>query len=171
MYFFAGFFWISPCVWPNSGFWSIFLSASTAATYIFTAPNCTSTIISLEPCTANAEYQRFILSCSISYWDLLKCLYFADTTEWGDRGWKEGQRQGEDRVTLHITLISHVQISRFLGEIWQLRGYKKRKKFENYTNKGSSTHTPTISAASINASHGKHRVSIISSFLLINMKS
>jgi hypothetical protein len=21
MYFFAGFFWISPCVWPNSGFW------------------------------------------------------------------------------------------------------------------------------------------------------
>jgi hypothetical protein len=87
-----------------------FLSASTAATYIFSAHNCTSTIISLEPCTRNAEYQRFILSCSISYWDFKKCLYFADTTEWGDRGSKEGQRQGEDRVTLQITLISHVQI-------------------------------------------------------------
>jgi hypothetical protein len=37
----------------------------------------------------------YILSCSISYWDLLKCLYFADTTEWGDRECKEAQRQGE----------------------------------------------------------------------------
>jgi hypothetical protein len=40
---------------------SFFLSASTAATYIFTAPNCTSTIISLEPCALNAEFQHFIL--------------------------------------------------------------------------------------------------------------
>jgi hypothetical protein len=24
MYFFAGFCWISPCVWPNSGFWCYF---------------------------------------------------------------------------------------------------------------------------------------------------
>jgi hypothetical protein len=36
-----------------------FLSASTAATYIFTAPSCTTTIITLEPCTLNAEYQHF----------------------------------------------------------------------------------------------------------------
>jgi hypothetical protein len=35
----------------------------------------------------------------------VKCLYFADTTESGDRGWKEAQRQGEDRVTLLITLL------------------------------------------------------------------
>jgi hypothetical protein len=35
-----------------------------------------------------------MLSFSISYWDLLKCLYFADTTERGDRGWKDAQRQG-----------------------------------------------------------------------------
>jgi hypothetical protein len=21
VFFFSGFFWISPCVWPNSGFW------------------------------------------------------------------------------------------------------------------------------------------------------
>jgi hypothetical protein len=38
-----------------------FLSASTAATYIFTAPTCTTTIISLEPCALNAEFQHFIL--------------------------------------------------------------------------------------------------------------
>ncbi len=39
----------------------LFLSVSTAATYIFKAPNCTTTIISLEPCALNAEYQDFIL--------------------------------------------------------------------------------------------------------------
>jgi hypothetical protein len=37
---------------------SFFLSASTAATYIFTAPYCTTTIIDLEP---YAEFQHFIL--------------------------------------------------------------------------------------------------------------
>ncbi len=59
-----------------------FWSASTAATYIFIAPNCTTTIIiSLEPCALNAEYEHFILSCNVSYWDLLKYLYFANTTE------------------------------------------------------------------------------------------
>ncbi len=46
-----------------------------------------------------------MLNISISYWDLLKCLYFADTTERGDKGWKEAQRQGEDRVTLWISLF------------------------------------------------------------------
>jgi hypothetical protein len=40
---------------------SFFLSASAATTYIFTAPNCTTTIISLDPCALNAEYQHFIL--------------------------------------------------------------------------------------------------------------
>ncbi len=50
---------------------------------------------------------------SISYWvaaflcwDLIECLYFVDTAERGDRGWEEAQRQGENRVTLWITLIS-----------------------------------------------------------------
>jgi hypothetical protein len=41
-----------------------FLSASIAATYIFTAPNCTTTIITLEPCALNAEYQSEL---SIAY--------------------------------------------------------------------------------------------------------
>jgi hypothetical protein len=30
----------------------------------------------------------------ISYWDLIKLPYFVNTTEKGDRGWKQGQRQG-----------------------------------------------------------------------------
>jgi hypothetical protein len=43
-----------------------------------------------------------MLSINSSYGELLKRLYFADTTERGDRGRKEAQRQGEDRVTLNI---------------------------------------------------------------------
>ncbi len=42
-------------------------ASSTVATYNFTAPNCTGTIISLEPCALNAEYLH-----AISYTDLLK---------------------------------------------------------------------------------------------------
>jgi hypothetical protein len=91
--------WVSSCL-------SFFLSASTAATYIFTSLSYTTTIISLVPRALNAEFQHFILSCSISYWDLIKYPYFADTTERGDRGWKEAQRQGEDRVNLRITLMN-----------------------------------------------------------------
>jgi hypothetical protein len=45
--------WVSSCL-------SFFLSASTAATYIFTALSCTTTIIPLEPCALNAEFQHFI---------------------------------------------------------------------------------------------------------------
>ncbi len=82
--------WVSSCL-------SFLLSASTAATYIFTAPICTTTIISLELCALNAEFKHFILRLN---------LYFADTTERGDRGWHEAQRQMEDRVTLCITLIA-----------------------------------------------------------------
>ncbi len=41
----------------------------------------------------------------VSYWDLIKFHYFAYSTERGDRGWKQAQRQGEDRVTLQITLL------------------------------------------------------------------
>ncbi len=45
--------------WVSSDL-SFFLSSSTAATYIFTAPTCTITIITLEPCALNAEFQNFI---------------------------------------------------------------------------------------------------------------
>jgi hypothetical protein len=33
---------------------------STAATYIFTAPTCTTTIITLEPCALNVEFQHLL---------------------------------------------------------------------------------------------------------------
>jgi hypothetical protein len=39
---------------------SFFLSARIAAIYIFTAPACTTIIITLEPCALNAEFQHFI---------------------------------------------------------------------------------------------------------------
>jgi hypothetical protein len=56
---------------------------STAATYFFTAPTSRTTIITLEPCALNAEFQHFIL-------DFIKFPYFLDTTERGDRGEREG---------------------------------------------------------------------------------
>jgi hypothetical protein len=55
---------------------SFFLNASTATIYIFTDPNMTTTVISLEPGALNAEFQHFILSCSILCWDLIKCKDF-----------------------------------------------------------------------------------------------
>jgi hypothetical protein len=58
------------------------LSTSTAATYIFTAPTCRITIVTFKPCALNA------------YYDLIKFHYYVDTTERGDRGWKQAQRQG-----------------------------------------------------------------------------
>ncbi len=106
--------WVSSCL-------SFLLSASTAATYIFTARNCTTSIISLEPRALTAESQQFTLSCSISYWDLIKCLYFADTTERGDR---EGERRPKDMVTLRITLISLQFI---------FKGHFKEGFLENYS--------------------------------------
>jgi len=46
--------WVSSCLF-------FFLRASTGATYIFTASNCPTTIISLEPRALNAEFQHSML--------------------------------------------------------------------------------------------------------------
>jgi hypothetical protein len=55
-----------------------------------------------------------MLSIGISYWDLLKFLYFADTTERGDRGWKEAQRQGEEGYFTDnsntLKVLTHVRV-------------------------------------------------------------
>jgi hypothetical protein len=40
-----------------------------------------------------------MVSFSISYPDLIKPPYFADLTQRGDSGWKDAQREGEDRMT------------------------------------------------------------------------
>jgi hypothetical protein len=44
-----------------------------------------------------------MLSFSIFYWDLIKFHYCADTTERGDMGWKQAQRQGDfmDNSNVH----------------------------------------------------------------------
>jgi hypothetical protein len=78
---------------------SFFLSdsASTVATYIFTAPNCTTTIISLEPCALNAELQHFILRFINVF-----SLRIPMKEGIGVRG---GPKTGLDRVTLQITLL------------------------------------------------------------------
>jgi len=50
----------------------------------------------------------FIEPCSLDpclKWPLIKFPYFADTIEREDSGWKQAQRQGEDRVTLQMTLM------------------------------------------------------------------
>ncbi len=66
--------------------------SSAAVTYIFTVPTCTTIIITLEPCA---------LGFGIPFWDLIKFPYFADTTQSGNRGWKQAQglrrgwRQGD----------------------------------------------------------------------------
>jgi hypothetical protein len=49
-----------------------------------------------------------MLSISISYWDLLKCLYFVDTTERGKREWKEAQRQDEESIFFENFKISTI---------------------------------------------------------------
>jgi hypothetical protein len=79
----------------------------------YIALNCTTTIISLEPCALNAGYEHFILRF------IKTSFYFANTIERGDRGWKEeAQRQGEHRVTLQINLICKTKIPLlFINEV------------------------------------------------------
>jgi hypothetical protein len=70
---------------------SFFLTASSAATYNFTAPVQLGTIITLEPCALNVSF-------SISYWDLIIKKFFT----WQiyiplKEGMRGEDRQGEDR--------------------------------------------------------------------------
>jgi hypothetical protein len=50
----------------------------------------------------------------------MKFPYFADTIERGDRGWKEAQRQDEDRVTSRITLLSSGILSGILDPVHEM---------------------------------------------------
>jgi hypothetical protein len=61
---------------------------------VFTAPICTTTIITLEPCALNAEFQHFIPRFNKT-----------SSLKEGIGGWKEAQRQGEDRMTLRKNSI------------------------------------------------------------------
>jgi len=59
---------------------------------------CTTTIILLETCALNVEFQHLILS--------FNKISFMDTIERKVKGWKEAQKQGEDKVNLRIYLMS-----------------------------------------------------------------
>jgi hypothetical protein len=73
--------WVSSCL-------SLFLSASTAATYIFTAPNYTTIIFTLEPCALNSEYQHFKLRFIKTS---LLCRYHWKRVKGGPKtGWRQG---------------------------------------------------------------------------------
>jgi hypothetical protein len=70
---------------------SFFLSASTGATYIFTTPTCTTTMVTSN-CALTAEFQDFNKTS-------LLCRPHSKSQR-GDKEWKESQRQGEDMMTL-----------------------------------------------------------------------
>ncbi len=71
--------------------------------FFLCSDTCTTIINTLEPCALNAEFQHFILL-------ITKFPYFADTSGRGDRGWKQAQREGEDRMTLWITLVPQLKL-------------------------------------------------------------
>jgi hypothetical protein len=74
---------------------SFFCSASTVAAYIFIAPTCKATIISLEPCALNADFQYFIPRFNKIF------LLYGYPWKKG-LGWKEAQRQGDFTSTFSI---------------------------------------------------------------------
>jgi len=66
-----------------------------------------------------------MLSFSILYPDLIKVASFVvDLTQRGDRGWKEAQREDEDKATLRKTLLYHWCLSLSNSQ----KGLAKKKK-------------------------------------------
>jgi len=60
---------------------------------------------------------------------LLNFPYFVDTTERGDGGWKQAQRQGENRVTLRISLLCDTRFHFGFPWILGLRvGHRQRER-------------------------------------------
>ncbi len=78
--------------WPPLSF---SLNFSTIATYIFKILTCTYSIIILEPCALNVEFQHFMPNFH----------YFADPTKRGVWSWKETRGQGENNVILLKTML------------------------------------------------------------------
>jgi hypothetical protein len=101
--------WVSPCL-------SFFFSASIVAAYIFNAPTCKVSIISLEPCALNADFQHFIPRFNkIS----LLCGY-----PWKKGlGWKEAQRLGDVTNNFSIYIYTYTPQNIYMGPckcIWQI---------------------------------------------------
>jgi hypothetical protein len=106
--------WISSCFDPSF----LFSWAPSLLLHIFfNAPTCTTTTITLEPCALNAEFQH--VRPRFNKLSLLCGLI---------GGWKQAQRQGEDRVTLMKTLIPW-QFSHWNIEILQQFFFQKTNIF------------------------------------------
>jgi hypothetical protein len=91
--------WVSTCfdpVFPFSWAPPLMLHIYFHCSYIYNSYNY------LEPCTLNAEFQHFIPRFNKNYLTLQTSL------KEGIGGWKEAQRQGEDRMTLRKTFMNEV---------------------------------------------------------------
>jgi hypothetical protein len=102
---------------------SFFLSASTTAAYIFTAPTRTTTIISLEPRALNVEFQHFMLRFNkIS----LLCGYHWKSGEVVKAERIGGEREGGIRDNFNllwhfVTHLLHVHVMQYnlnFGMYW-----------------------------------------------------
>jgi hypothetical protein len=115
--------------WVSSSL-SFFLSASTAVIYFFTAPTYTTTIITLEPCALNAEFQHFILR-----FNKISFLALGLIVKEGIGGEREGDFM--DNFNVHVLPIQFEQlflllsllIITFRSVIY--RGYWQSKTFQN----------------------------------------
>jgi hypothetical protein len=94
--------WVSPCL-------SFFLAPP------FTAPSCKATIISLEPCTLNADFQHFIpRSNKFPY------LLYGYPSKKGLR-WNKVQRQGD--FTNNFSIYTYTSQNIYTGPckcMWQI---------------------------------------------------
>jgi hypothetical protein len=88
-----------PCV-------SSFFSASTVPAYIFTALTSKATIISLEPCALNADFQHFIPRSN----KIFLTLWY--TWKKGLE-WKEAQRQGD--FTKKFSIYTYMPQNIYMG--------------------------------------------------------
>jgi len=101
--------WSSPCL-------SYLFNASSVAANIFTAPTCKATIINLEPCPLNAEFQHFILR-----FNKISLLYGYPQRKRKVWGWKEAQRQGDFIINFNIcTYTSQNIYMKACKCIWQM---------------------------------------------------
>ncbi len=85
-----------------------------------------------------------MLSFSISYWDLIKFPYFADTTERGDRGWKHAQRQGDFADNFNVDLV-------LVENLWQMHFSSRTLNLWRDSGKGCLIDSEILNQFSVNA--------------------
>jgi hypothetical protein len=88
------------------------MSACTAAAYTFTVPTCT-TIIALEPCALNAEFQHFIPRFN-------KISLLCRPLKEGIGGEREGDVKDKSNVSKSLAIENHGKTIRLLDDAWSL---------------------------------------------------